>query len=215
MSNEFELPPPPSGLMEALRDTGYVFNTALADIVDNSIDADADKIDIFIDLDVLGDILICVSDNGHGMNEPKLKEAMTYGAHGSESPQRLGKFGLGLKTASTAFCRKLSVISRDSSTTTAIKATWDLDHVAKTGKWFVLFDAPTQDENERLNKIAGNGSGTVVSWSNVDRLFDKAYSDPGGAPARKALKNKIDDFKFHISMVYQRFLDKEDTRPGI
>ena len=105
--------PDPVGTIEGMHDTGYEFNTALADIVDNSVDADATEIDITIKMDV-GGVFISIADNGYGMNEETLIRGMQYGGKGADNPKRLGKFGMGLKTASTAFCRKLSVITRDS-----------------------------------------------------------------------------------------------------
>ena len=95
-------------------------------------------------MDADGDIVISVADNGGGMNRDALLNGMTYGAPATPIHERLGKFGLGLKTASTAFCRKLSVISRDSGTAKPLKATWDLDHVEKVGDWELLLDSPTK-----------------------------------------------------------------------
>ena len=73
---DFILPPDPERVMEGLRDTGYNFNTALADIIDNSIAADATRIDIAVDLNPKGDVTVYVADNGYGMNEDGLKNAM-------------------------------------------------------------------------------------------------------------------------------------------
>ena len=119
---------------------------------------------------------------------------MTYGAAGHPDRRRLGKFGLGLKTASTAFSRKLSVISRDSGTAKALKATWDLDHVEKVGNWELLLDAPSKEDLALLNGVAAGHSGTVVAWESVDRLL-KTYSDPGGGHARNAMSLVIDSFR--------------------
>lgn len=211
MMRKQTLPPNPARLIEGLRDTGYDFNTALADIVDNSVDAGATKIEIRIDMDTDGDILVSVADNGCGMDEPALLNGMTYGAQGRIDPKRLGKFGLGLKTASTAFCRRLSVITRNSGNNNLIKATWDLDHVVHASEWELLLDAPTQFEKDKFNEVAPNSSGTLVIWDTVDRLL-KDYSQPGGKPARNALKKVASDFREHAAMVYQRFLDKTDDR---
>lgn len=205
------LPPNPSRLIEGLRDTGYDFNTALADVIDNSVDAGASHIAVRIDMDADGEIVISVADNGCGMNREALLNGMTYGAAGHPDPKRLGKFGLGLKTASTAFCRKLSVISRDSGTAKPLKAMWDLDHVEKVGNWELLLDAPTKEELAILNGVASGHSGTVIVWEKLDRLL-KTYSDPGGGHARNALSRVIDSFRDHASMVYQRFLDAKDAR---
>ena len=205
------LPPNPARLIEGLRDTGYDFNTALADIVDNSVDAGATNIDIKINMDPDGDILVTVADNGCGMNEKTLLDGMTYGAQGRIDPKRLGKFGLGLKTASTAFCRKLSVITRNSPDSDLLKATWDLDHVVSASEWELLLDSPTRYEKDLLNDIALNASGTLVIWDKVDRMM-KNYSDPGGRHARNALDRIISSFRDHAAMVYQRFLNDTDKR---
>jgi hypothetical protein len=205
------LPPDPSRLIEGLRDTGYEFNTALADIIDNSIDAKATKIRVWIRMDMDGDVTVSVADNGHGMDEAALLNAMTYGAKSKKDRSCLGKFGLGLKTASTAFCRRLSVVTRASKNGAVLKATWDLDHVEKKKEWEVLIDKPGKEEIELLDETAGGGSGTLVLWEKVDRLL-KDYESPGGAAARNALKHVAEDFQDHAAMVYQRFLDPDDKR---
>ena len=211
MTNTLILPPNPAKLIEGLRDTGYNFNTALADIVDNSVDAKATKIDIGINMDIEGDILVTVCDNGCGMDRSTLLDGMTYGATGTVDPKRLGKFGLGLKTASTAFCRKLSVVTRDSNKSEILKATWDLDHVVKVGQWELLMENPNKDEIELLEKIAIDGSGTLVVWDKIDRILKK-YSEPTGTHAKKALYKVIEQFRRHAAMIYQRFLDRMDER---
>jgi hypothetical protein len=204
------LPPDPSRLIEGLRDTGYDFNTALADIVDNSVDANATRVRIWIRMDMDGDVTVSVADNGHGMDQNDLLNAMTYGSKGKKDKNSLGKFGLGLKTASTAFARRLSVITRTPDTGTC-KATWDLDHVERKKAWEVLLDQPSAEEVALLNEAAEGGAGTLVMWEKVDRVI-KAYVNSGGAPARNALKKVIEGFKDHASMVYQRFLDPDDNR---
>ena len=89
-------------LIKALRDTGYSFETAIADIVDNSIAALATDIHIYAFLTDDGDQVVYITDNGHGMDPDTLEDAMTYGSDEREEKQSLGKFGLGLKTASTS-----------------------------------------------------------------------------------------------------------------
>lgn len=211
MSTPVALPPDPSRLIEGLRDTGYTFNTALADIVDNSVDAKATMIRIWMRMDTDGEITISVADNGHGMDESALMNAMTYGAKSKKDKSCLGKFGLGLKTASTAFCRSLSVVTRAAKGGPVLKATWDLDHVVKKSQWEVLVDKPTQDDVNLLNEAAGDGPGTLVLWEKIDRLLE-GYKNAGGKPAQNALKSIREEFRDHAAMVYQRFLDKEDKR---
>lgn len=207
-----ELIPDPQRMIEGLRDTGYEFNTAIADIVDNSIAANATRVDIRVDVDVRSQIHLSIADNGDGMDEKGLENAMRYGARERTSAASLGKYGLGLKTASTAFARRLSVTSRNSAKAAATMITWDLDHVGKVGKWEVLItDTPDPDAVDHLEEIASNHSGTVVTWAQVDRLI-KDYSKPDGKVARKALDRKVEDLREHLAMVYQRFLDPKDSR---
>jgi|SRR5215831_9180168 len=214
MSNNrrFELVvPDPGRVSEGLRDTGYQFQTAVADIIDNSIAADATQVEIIIDMDLGGEIVLAVIDNGCGMDRAGLINAMRYGSKRRADPGSLGKFGLGLKTASTAFCARLTVISRNSSRSKPLKATWDLDHIARSNKWELEIATPNKEECQLLDKVAQDHSGTVVLWEKVDRLVGE-YAIPGGKPARKALDRHVEQLRSHCAMIYQRFLDHKDKR---
>lgn len=214
MSNveEIELPPDPERVIVGLRDTGYEFDTAVADIVDNSIAANASQVQLLLEADLRGNIRLMIADNGDGMNRDGLINAMQYGSKARPSAASLGKYGLGLKTASTAFCKKLSVISRPDGNTPALMATWDLYHVAQAKKWALLLNEECDPEAlETLDAVAPGHAGTVVLWEDVDRLI-KDYQDKKGKPARNALKAKEDGLREHLSMVYQRFLDPDDDR---
>lgn len=211
-ATSFELPPDPERMIEGLRDTGYEFNTAVADILDNSIAAKATKIDLRINMDYRGNIRLSLADNGEGMDREQLRNAMRYGARARPNPASLGKFGLGLKTASTAYCRNLTVVSRARAKDPVRSATWDLDHVRKAKKWELLeSDAPDEEAVAHLEEIAANHSGTVVLWTKIDRL-QKDYADPAGKAARNALEKKTEALRKHIGMVFQRFLDPKDGR---
>lgn len=204
--------PDPARTMEGLRDMGYSFETAIADLVDNSIAADATTVDIGVQLDFRGQVRIAIADDGHGMDREHLQEAMTYGSERRPDPASLGKFGLGLKTASTAWCRRLSVVSRPSGGDSPMMATWDLDYVADCGEWLLLItDEPEPEAVAHLDRVAPERAGTVVLWTKVDRLL-RSYADPTGPYARRALKSRCDDLRFHLSMTYQRFLDPNDSR---
>lgn len=209
LSQEIICPPDPERIVEGLRDTGYNFNTAVADIIDNSIAAHASKVDIRIDMDPAGEITVYIADNGIGMDYKGLQNAMTYGSKVRADLGSLGKFGLGLKTASTAFCRSLSVISRGEGDSQVRKAEWDLDYVARVHEWKLKMPEVEPDEQDLLEATAGDGTGTLVVWRKVDRLL-KNYSNKGNA--RNALKRRIEGLQFHVAMVYQRFLDENDSR---
>jgi hypothetical protein len=212
MAHQIDLPPNASQLIEGLRDTGYDFFAAIADIVDNSIDADSSAVAIRIEMEPDGALALSIGDDGCGMTGDELKLAMTYGAIPErKNPKRLGHFGLGLKTASTAFCRRLCVLTRARSSS-ACKAVWDLDHVAKVNRWELLFEDVLQPHEEKLlRECAGEGSGTVVVWERIDRLLGE-YKNMDGKPRRKALRQLCEGLTAHLGMVYQRFLDKKDKR---
>lgn len=207
-----KLPANPTRLIEGLRDTGYQFNTALADIVDNSIAADARHVDVAILMDLAGTIEVHVADDGCGMSFDQLLNAMTYGSDARDDGKSLGKFGLGLKTASTACCRYLSVVSRSKKSGELSKLVWDLEHVAKVGDWEVLDFEATKEDAERLNRIAADGPGTLVSWTECDRVLRQDYQNPAGKPARTAFEKLVKSFERHASATYQRFLDPDDPR---
>lgn len=168
--------PDPGVLIEGLRDTGYDFNTALADVIDNSVDAQASLVDVRVQIIPDGSPSIIITDDGIGMDKDELLEGMQYGSKNKDKdPKRLGKFGLGLKTASTAFCRRLSVISRKDINAPFVMATWDLDQVVKDGAWHLLVSETEDDIPVTYMQILstvtnGSGHGTLVTWEKVDRL---------------------------------------------
>lgn len=206
--NDIMLPPDPARVMEGLRDTGYDFNTAVADIIDNSIAADAQNVNILLQMDPAGEIFAYIADDGCGMNFDELKNAMKYGSAKRSNKASLGKFGLGLKTASTAFCRCLSVISRGSDMVER-KVQWDLDYIAATGQWNLKQPEISSDETDYLNETIQDGTGTLVVWEKIDRLLNDYRTKTA---AKNALKKVEQSLEFHIAMVYQRFLDKDDDR---
>ena len=204
--------PNPGRTINGLRDTGYDFNTAVADLIDNSIAAGAETVSIRIEHDFRGEVQLSIADDGCGMDRDGLIQAMQYGSPERPDPASLGKYGLGLKTASTAFCRRLSLISRASGDDSAVMATWDLDVVMEMEQWLLqLSEQPDKEAAEHLDEVAVRCSGTVVLWKKVDRLL-RDYKNPAGGPARKALSRLCTDLRHHIAMTYQRFLDPSDDR---
>ena len=111
MTKRLSVAPSARRLTTSLRDIGYSFESAVADIVDNSIAAGATSVDIQIDFDGR-DSTVLIIDNGDGMNNERIDEAMRFGSRRSYQDQELGRYGLGLKTASLSQCRRLEVISQ-------------------------------------------------------------------------------------------------------
>ena len=206
---EMELLPDPERIVNGLRDTGYNFNTAIADIVDNSISADATVVSINVNMMPDMSVKVYIADNGYGMDKDGLINAMKYGSKSRSEKHSLGKFGLGLKTASTAFCRQLSVVSCPEAGGDCLKVQWDLDYIGNKGAWLLKFPTIDEDEIELLESVSNGGTGTLVIWERIDRLMKdyKTYKN-----AEKGLGRILDDLRFHLSMVFQRFLDVNDDR---
>lgn len=213
--NEYELVPDPAVLITGLRDTGYDFNTSLSDIVDNSVDAKADNIIIRMDIVMAGrgsKPLITIADDGCGMSREDLINSMRYGAKDTKgkNPRRLGKFGLGLKTASTAICTKLSVISKACAEDKLVMATWDLDQVVRNNKWTLEITEEESIPKEYLKRteiFTNKGHGTLVVWDNIDRLVGV-----GKTITKKTLDDFADKYSKYAEMIYGRFLDHDDKR---
>lgn len=202
--------PDPSRLIYGLRDTGYNVRTATADIIDNSIAANASRIAIEIVLRADGRKLVYFADNGSGMDESGVHGAMRYGAPERENLESLGKFGLGLKTASSSICLKFTVISRQTKDQPLAKLAWDLEHVAKLRRWEMLKEPVSTDEQDMFDEHCGS-HGTLVIWEKCDRILSKDY-EAGSTKEQSAIKRLGDTLSKHISLVYHRFLDTSDER---
>ena len=207
-----EIIPDADRVIMGLRDTGYDFNTAIADIVDNSITANATKVDITLSVTPRGEILVYIADNGCGMNAQGLRNAMKYGSAERTNKKSLSKFGLGLKTASTAFCKCMSLVSRGDDGIVR-KIQWDLDYIQTVNIWKPLTPEPTKSDVKILESIAGDGTGTVVIWEKVDRLLAKGLEEYSGKSAiSNAVKAKKEKLRYHLGVTFQRFLNPADRR---
>lgn len=205
MSRTIEVMPSASRLTSSLRDIGYEFVTAVADIVDNSVSAGASEVAISIDFNGAASS-VTVADDGVGMPPRILNEALRFGSRRSYAGDDLGKFGLGLKTASLSQCRKVSVISRAAGHNRRMHArVLDLDHVERTDNWEVLAP-PIRAVGATAEPLLG-GSGTVVRWDQLDRVL--TYSDPDSAWARRKLDQLSADSAGYLGMVFHRFIAGE------
>lgn len=201
------IPPYAPVLMEATRAIGYSVETAVSDIIDNSITAKATQIDImFFPVE---EPYIAILDNGIGMDKEELKNAMRYGSKNpldDRATGDLGRFGLGLKTASMSQCRRLTVISKKEGQVAA--AQWDLDFIQSTNDWslkiFSLEDITDIPHVEELNE---NESGTLVVWQALDRLSVAEIN------FNKSMGKYMDQVRGHLSLVFHRYLAGRE--PGI
>ena len=205
-NREIELAPRASALAESLRDMGYSLRTALADVIDNSITAGARNIDLLADThdDVPA---IGVLDDGSGMTQYELFEAMRPG---SRSPLEvrdaddLGRFGLGLKTASFSQCRRVTVLTKRDGVLSC--ASWDLDTVAVRDKWVVeVADADGLSHIRWADSLIGDG--TLVVWEKLDRLLGA-----DGRGDRSDLVRQLDEAATHLEFVFHRFLAGQGSK---
>jgi hypothetical protein len=198
--------PEAGALSESLRSFGYSTQAALADLVDNSVSAGAKR--IWIHFEWAGsDSWIAVRDDGNGMAPDALRDAMRAGSRSplSERPPRdLGRFGLGLKTASFSQCRRLTVATKSVGGPPSTRR-WDLDHIAATGEWWLLHGAASGSES-RLVGQPELPSGTTVLWEQLDRLVGQADVRDQRAHAR--FLEMVDVVDVHLAMLFHRFLER-------
>lgn len=197
------LPPYAPTLIESTRAIGYSLEAAVADIIDNSIAANAKNVDIyFFPID---SAYIAILDNGKGMTEEEIDVAMQYGSKNpteERDKKDLGRFGLGLKTGSLSQCRCLTVISKQGDNLEGRQ--WDIDHVTEVGDWSLnVLDEEDIQQIPQFDELIKYESGTLVVWQKLDRL--KA----GEINFELSLGRKIDRVRDHLSLVYHRYLAGE------
>jgi len=213
---EFDLAPPQAAsLVESLRAFGYELPTALADLVDNSITASAKN--IWIDFHWAGgESAITVTDDGSGMTAEELVAAMRPGSQNplkDRQPNDLGRFGLGLKTASFSQCRRVTVRSKIRAGDVATRC-WDLDHIARVNEWQLLrgADATAEPHFARLTK---SDKGTTVLWQNLDRLVADQSID--NEKHQQFFLQRAEAVRNHLGMVCLRRTTPPDSgsRPSV
>lgn len=179
--------------IDSLREIGYSTEVAVADLIDNSITANSSEIHIYA---VTKPILsFAILDNGMGMSEDELVEAMRLAGKNQQDVRDkndLGRFGLGLKTASFSQCKKLTVVTKNKGDISCRQ--WDLKYIAENNEWLLITPEnynhfPLYDEFEKLQ------SGTLVIWEEIDKI-------PSGNFAEM-----IDKLRRHLSLVFHKFLE--------
>lgn len=197
---DIECPPFAPILMESTRAIGYSIESAVADVIDNSIAAKATEIRILYNYLPQPYVVIC--DNGKGMDNNSITEAMRYGT-ASPSDKRndddLGRYGLGMKTASLSQCRRLTVLSKQACE--VVGRRWDLDHILKTKTWS-LQQLNEDDISSQVgaDTLKDYEKGTVVIWENLDKIKS------GSVTFEQALEEKMRDVKKHLELVFHRYL---------
>lgn len=194
-----------SCMSQSLRAFGYDLPGAIADLVDNSIFAEARN--IWIDFNWYGDkSSICTTDDGRGMVEKEMLDAMRPGSRNpleARDPKDLGRYGLGLKTASFSQARRLTVRSRQLGTKLVTRC-WDLDFVQQKNMWLLLRSAGKESE-PNLNRLSKMERGTSVLWEKMDRIVSN--QDVDNQIHENLFHQRIEGVKNHLAMVFHRFME--------
>lgn len=194
--------PSAASILQSMRDIGYTLDTAVADIIDNSIAAAATKIDLIFSITPSPRFLII--DNGQGMDSDELYQALRFA---TKSPieireeKDLGRFGLGLKTASFSQARKLTVVSCKEGKMSA--AQWDLDYVVQSDQWLLKIIDPSElsIDSMYLDQIAVHG--TIVIWDDIDRIeFSENHTQ-----AQNYLGYLLTKLREHLGLVFHKFIE--------
>lgn len=192
--------PPGVELLESMRSVGYSLEAAVADLIDNSISASAKTIEV--DVEPTEAAHVAILDDGAGMSPTGAIEALRLaGSVGERSNRDLGRFGLGLKTASLSQARCLTVVTRQGGEETALR--WDIDHVHRTGRWNLQRLSP--DEASELfwvDRLRARESGTLVLWHNLDLLLGDA-ADPGAH-----VRERVTPLIQSIGLTFHRYLHR-------
>lgn len=189
-------------LIESMRSLGYSFSSAIADLIDNSISAKAKKIEIISNPGTNPNLIIF--DDGCGMTQQELYEAMRYGSTSPLSERAvddLGRFGLGLKSASLSQCRKLVVVSKKKGVLSAYS--WDLDYIIHTEKWMLKgFSYEEIAMYPEIDRLFQQNQGTYICLSEFDRIKE------GTSNIETTFNKNLDDMVEHLSLVFHRFLEE-------
>lgn len=204
-----ELIPSAKRLIRSLRDIGYEFVDSVADIVDNSLEAESSQIKITLKFDGEDSYLI-IADNGVGMASKEIQEALRFGSNRSyDKSDDLGRYGLGLKTASLSQCERLTVSARRGEERVRINSyCWDLDHIEQTNRWEILKIDSNNIKKEAVDHLSRT-TGTVITWERLGRLL--GYKFPSGEYARRQSEQMVEALKLHLGMVFHQFLSGEVT----
>jgi hypothetical protein len=197
--------PNPKSTINSYRSFGYNLSTAIADIIDNSISANANEIAISYKWNGQ-DSFIAIKDNGDGMNKDELVVAMTPGSKDPEDERNekdLGRFGMGLKTASFSQCKRLTCVSKRVNFST-IKRCWDIDFINEEKEWQLLDYISDSDLIDEINE---QKSGTLVLWEKLDRIVGKAESN--NESVKNAFYQEMENVREHLSLVFHKFIESK------
>ena len=208
MRSSEDTPPDAKALVKSMRAIGYDLQTAISDLIDNSIFAGSKNISIKYSWNE-GNPYIMICDDGKGMDESELRKAMKPG---SQSPDEerdegdLGRFGLGLKTASWAMCKKMTVMSKKKLNEVHYRQ-WDLDVIVEENKWSLLTEINSKTEQLMKTQLDNYSHGTIVLWENLDRVLGKNINEDH----KDLFLGRMNEIVLpHLEMIFHRFLEGKD-----
>ena len=218
MPEYLNIQPSPISLIESLREIGYSMETAIADIIDNSITSGASTIHLRFAWNN-GEPWLAIFDDGSGMSADEVTNAMRLGSNNplnTRSVEDLGRFGLGLKTASFSQCRQLTVITRKQQQTSARQ--WDLDTITEKPDSGWNLHILSNEEIKGIDEICSiiddllsRESGTIILWRKLDRLDNFDESGMG----EKKLNSLINEARKHIELTFHRFLSSSRGKKSL
>ena len=199
MAEKITKNPPAKRLINSMRAIGYTFSTSLADIIDNSISANAKNVNILYDTFIESPYLE-ILDDGIGMTHEELVNALIFGSERTYDDNDLGRFGLGLKAASLAQCRKLQVCTKKDNKIYCMG--YDLDVIEESVSWDIMcYNDEEINDIPNIELLKQLESGTLVKWEFFD--FIESESKPGQFADN--LRKIIVDANKHVSLVFHRF----------
>ena len=198
-----DMSPEPRSHIKTLMKIGYDLNSAIADIIDNSVSAKASKISIICPSET-DNPFISIVDDGIGMDPEELIQNMRIGCKDPNEKREsgdLGRFGSGMKTASFSHARRLTVISKKKNKKIAA-ACWDIDEIEEKNSW-CLQELDEKDINylDHLDKSLLNEEGTQLIWEKIDKFAETDHND-----SKKSIETSMVDLKKYLALHFHKFL---------
>lgn len=225
MNRNYELASPnPEFLIKSIAEQGYSLETALADLMDNSITAKASRIEVLTKIDA-EPFTLFLSDNGDGMSKESLKRNMQFPSRSPEDSREsndLGRFGLGLKTASFSQTRAFTVLSRKKGSNLFSGLTWDVKHLKDSGKWELIINSDIEIDEilQQYNTISNdlqNGSidfvpNTIVVWKGLYKFENFLDVKNKQVALKEEITNTTSEY---LSIVFHKFMERQTNRVEI
>ncbi len=212
--------PNPEYLIKSIAEQGYSLESSLADLMDNSVSANANKIEVLIKMEQ-EPFALFIADNGDGMNEEALKASMQFPSNSPEEERNaldLGRFGLGMKTASFSQTRCFTVLSRKKGTKEFYGRTWDVNYLKQVGKWRLIVNNQIEIENlikqyrilseGHLNRFENFEANTIVVWQGLYKFENYLEEEKRQSALKKQITEVTSDY---LSLVFHRYMERKDN----